>query len=222
MNKHTLPRLFVLSCVVWVLAACAGEPAPTPTATPDAPTQPSPADTTPEATLPLPTEDPVALLIPTVDLQITIYPTFIPEVFPTNDPSIILPTEEVVPPPSGFDQIVVVRTGGSAFTDGQTPPVETITIRRDGTVMRGTSTGTTAQQTLDELASLIDSFQFFTVDAIFLGPIPLDAPTPFFYGVTVTSGDVDRTINAQDGFMPPELRRLVGMVMNEGLRLPQP
>lgn len=220
-TKRTIPLILTVLAAL-VLTACAGEP--TPTATPEPPTAEAatPAGETPtETPLDMPTAEPT-VNSPFPTLEIVVYPTIVETPFPTNDPSIsALPTEEIVPPPPGFDRIILIRRGGPTLDDGTTADL-IITLERDGRISRGEAQGRVNGETIELITELIDRSQFFTVDANFLGPVPAEPPLPFLYDIVVTSGVYERRISAQEGFMSVPIQQLIGTVLDEGQRVGAP
>lgn len=229
MNTKHLPQRILILVVALILAGCGGEPVPTtvPPTLEDATQTAAPVITADQtATLPLPDTQPT--LEPTVDspfptLAVAVYPTVVETPFPTPDPAIPpAPTEEVAPPPGGFDRIVLIRTGGPTRDDGTTAD-EVITINRaDASVQRGEARGTLSDSAAASIAELVDAAAFFTVDGVFLGAVPAEPPLPFLYNITVFSGEFERSISAQEGFMPTEIQSLIGAVLSEGLKVSAP
>ncbi len=221
-TKRTLPSILLLTAAL-LLAGCGGEPSVT--STPELPTSAATllatdvATTEPNA---LPTTEATQFSVfPTLDVPV--YPTIVETPFPTPDPAAApVPTEEVLPAPSGFDRIVLIRTGGPQFEDGTTADEVIALNRQDNAITRGAGTGTLSPAAIATIGGLVDASNFFTVEATFLGAVPAEPPLPFLYSITVTIADYERTINAQEGFMSPEIQALVGAVLVEGQRVPKP
>jgi hypothetical protein len=223
-TKHTLTHILILTFAL-ILVGCGGEPSPTPeTPTSEAvmaTTAPSDLAATAASVDALPTAEPT-IFSPFPTLAVPISPTLEEIVFPTPDPAIPpVPTEELAIAPSGFDRIILYRTGGPEREDGSTAD-EIITLNRaDSTITRGDAQGTLSQAAITRIGELVDTTQFFTVNGIFLGAVPAEPPLPFLYNITVISGEFERSISAQEGFMTPEIQSLVGAVLSEGQRVPK-
>lgn len=203
------------------LAACAGDPSPAPSPEPSSALPPQTESTPSDQVSPQTAEPTVFSPFPTLDIPIN--PTLEDPGFPTPDPNAPpVPTEEVQPPPSGFDQLVLIRTGGPTLDDGSTPTLS-ITIRRDGSIeasgARGIARGALSQPAITQLAEMVTRANIFTLNATFLGPVPAEPPLPFIYNLTVTSGSYERSISAQEGYMPTPIQTLIGTILSEGLRL---
>lgn len=224
-TKHTLPQLLILA-IALILVGCGGEPSPTP----EPPTGEAPTVEAPTLEV-----DNTALtpeIAPTVEatgfnpfptLEIPLYPTVAETPFPTPDPALPpVPTEEVLPPPTTFDRVVLIRTGGPVREDGTTADEVIIINRIDGSISRGETQTAITPSVIQRVTDLINNAQFFTVDGAFLGAVPAEPPLPFMYNITVISGDYERSINAQEGYMSPELQLLVATVLSEGQRVPNP
>lgn len=209
-----------------VLAGCGGEPSPTP--------QPPTAEVSPTSesletaefptSLPLdePTPEPT-VNSPFPTLEIPVYPTIVETPFPTPDLAIPpQPTEELSAPTTGFDKIILIRTGGPTLEDGTTADELIILDRADMSITRGDTRGTLSESAAQRIGDLVDAAEFFTVDGVFLGAVPAEPPLPFLYSITVNSGGLERTINAQEGYMTPPIQSLVGAVFTEGQRVPRP
>lgn len=123
--------------------------------------------------------------------------------------------------PSGFDRIILIRTGGPADENGQTGR-ETIVLERNGAITRNGVGGTVAAQTLGQISAMIDAINIFAIQANFTGVVPREGPTPYIYQMQVEIGGSERLLTAQDGMMPEPLEEIVAAVMSEGLKIETP
>ncbi|HLU09459.1 MAG TPA: hypothetical protein VK003_07310 [Oceanobacillus sp.] len=110
-------------------------------------------------------------------------------------------------PPIEFTTVYFSRTGG---VSGQELSVE---VRRDGTLIRDGETSTVPEATIADIDNRLNLIDFYGIQGIFTGQQPPDA---FFYSLTVESNVGSRTINAQDGLIPPELMELYSFFMGLG------
>jgi len=218
-TKRTFPIILLLT-IALLFSGCAGEPSPTP----EPPTEQAATVTAGAATaepVSSPTVEPTQnSIFPTLDIPV--YPTVVEMIFPTPDPAASpVPTEEILPPPSGFDRIILIRTGGTQFEDGTTADEIIILNRLDSTISRGEAQAALSDAVVTRVGGLVDALNFFTVEATFLGAVPAEPPLPFLYSITVTVAEYERTINAQEGFMSPEIQALIGAVLGESQRVPK-
>ena len=116
-------------------------------------------------------------------------------------------TEEVEPIPD-FQQITLTQQGGRNNT------VIRIDIYADGRVVWGDQTGFVDANTIAELNQAIRELNFFGLQGTYLGPPSNN--DGYTYRIVVNSGVIERAINGQDGFMPAELIRFLGMVRSIG------
>lgn len=123
--------------------------------------------------------------------------------------------------PTGFDRIVLVRTGGPLNDQGQTLD-ETIIIERNGAMTRNGAAGTVSSGVVEQIGSTIDSINFFATQSNFVGPIPLEGPQPYMYQILVVKGFNERLITAQDGMMPSEIEGLIAAILTEGFKIDRP
>lgn len=103
-----------------------------------------------------------------------------------------------------FDSIQFVRTGGIA---GKTLTIE---IKSDGTVTRDGVASTIAPDQVTLIDTAIDQLNFFGIQGVFQAP-GTSADT-YHYSVTVNRAGSSRTINAEDGFVPPELQQFLALL----------
>ncbi len=116
-------------------------------------------------------------------------------------------TEEAEPIPD-FQQITLLQQGGPADINVR------VDIFSDGRVIRDGQTGSVAPGTIAELNQIIRDLNFFGLQGTFLGPtVPEEA---YRYRITVISGQTERAINMQDGFMPEEVMRFLGRLRTVG------
>jgi hypothetical protein len=204
-----------------VLAACGGQAEPTLT-----PTVEGPPSNTPDASA----EPTVVSPFGTIALP----PTAGPVIGPSPE---AIDTEEGVQPggagtlvavgtadpelPDGFDQIILVRTGGPLAGDGQ-PLEETIILERDGTMSRNGASGQALPSTVADIGTRIDAINFFGIQSNFIGAIPREGATPYLYQLFVRKGFSERTITAQAGLIPAELDGLIAAILAEGLKIERP
>lgn len=175
----------ILLILVLILAACGGSPTPTPTlsvptATPGLPTQPAGAGE----------------MLPTSqfnELQVTVAVAQPGTPIPAAGSTI----EPVSSQPFQFDRVLFTQTGGLAALNLQ------IEVFSDGRVVRDGAQSQTSSDVVANIASLIDTFDFFRVSGQFMGTGA--AADAYTYSLTVESGGSSRTIMSQDGFTPPAL-----------------
>lgn len=107
-----------------------------------------------------------------------------------------------------FDSLLFVRTGGIA---GQTL---TIQLLGDGTLTRD---GVSSQASPDQVIQIVDALDklgFFGIQGIFTAP-GTSADT-YHYQLTVERLGDSRTIDAEDGFIPPAMAQLFAQVQQLG------
>ncbi len=120
-------------------------------------------------------------------------------------------TEEPTPedgspiqPTSGFDTVVLAQTGGP---NNITLVIE---VYSDGRVVTNGSESTASADKIAALGQVIDEINFFNVQGTFLGaPGREDI---YRYQIAVTRGDLARSIQAQEGFLPPEIVNLIAVI----------
>ncbi|MBC7870721.1 MAG: hypothetical protein H7Y09_07760, partial [Chitinophagaceae bacterium] len=111
-------------------------------------------------------------------------------------------TEEPTPedgsplqPTSGFDTVILAQTGGP---NNITLLIE---VYSDGRVVTNGTESTASADQIAALGQLIDDISFFNVQGTFLGAPGRD--DIYRYQISVTRGDLARSIQAQEGFLPP-------------------
>lgn len=112
------------------------------------------------------------------------------------------------PPLSGFDYIYFEQIGGP---NDITLRFEVYDDGRINFFEEEIPDLTASQAELDRVAQLIDEIGFFEIQATFVGAAPGSENT-YRYRMAVVNGSTQRAIQAQDGFMPPEIIELFGAV----------
>ncbi len=185
--RRNLPFLLIF---VFLLAACGGNPTAAPTA--DNSSVQQPAATVDNSTTPVP--------------QITTAPRDYGTDLPAVSPPGTLIAAVTPDPAAGtvFESLIFNRTGGLAGT-----PLS-IQINGAGVMIRD---GVTSQLTADQITQLVatlDSVNFFGLSGIFTSPgTSADA---YHYELTVSRDGSERTLKAEDGFIPAPLVRLFGEI----------
>lgn len=220
MKPNRFPLILMCLCAI-VLAACGGgETPPTATPTTGAPTNtPDPAA---EQTLvsPFGTLPPAASAAPELGPQPEI--TGVDEQPQPGGVGTLVAVGTVDPElPTGFDRIILIRTGGPVDENSQTGR-ETIILERSGAISRNGINGTVPAQTVAGIGAMIDAINIFAIQANFTGSVPLDGPAPYIYQMQVEVGSSQRLLTAQDGLMPEALETIVAAVMSEGLKIANP
>ena len=198
-------RLLCSIFLALLLAACNGQPAPTPTAV-------LPTSEPPTATVPAVTEAVVPTVPPTPELPTaTSAPTETPAdptlaAAQSTIQSLMVPT---MPLPgtlavgsSGvsvgdFRSLTFTQTGGEPRT------VHVVRLTADGTL---TVDGVAGKVSADEVArvnDLLTAIDFFNIQGKFTGPSA--ASSGYEYTLQVETKQATRTIYGQDGLLPPEL-----------------
>lgn len=190
--------------LVLLLAACGGgavEPTQPPAVPPAVPTETaaSIAEATPEPALPTSGPAPTAFLPPPGVLGGAVVTE---EAAPEDTAGL-----EQVAPPSGFDEISFVQTGGPANESLQ------IEVRRStGEVLVNGEAVPVEAARLDALAAYIDEISLFDVQGVFLGPAA--RPNDYRYRLIVSSGQNARSFEMQEGYLPPEITRLLALILD--------
>jgi hypothetical protein len=219
MKSNRLSLILICLCAA-LLAACGGETPPTSTPTLEAatntpdpsaePTLVSPFGTLPPAPTEAPDQGPKPE-ITGVDLQ--------PQ---PGGVGTLVAVGTVNPElPSGFDRIILIRTGGPETEDGQASS-ETIVLERSGAISRNGVSGNASARAVAEIGAMIDAINIFAIQANFTGTVPLEGPAPYIYQMQVDIGGSERLLTAQDGLMPEALENIVAAVMSEGLKIETP
>jgi hypothetical protein len=178
-------NLIPLVIIVLLLAACGGNA--TPTAVPQIPTT---ADTA--------TPEPVVTTAPRE------YETGAPATLPIPGTLATAPATEDPDKGTVFDDLTFSRTGGLA---GQPINIE---LTGTGSLTRNGAASQVTPDQITQIVNAIDKVDFFGLSGVFTAPgTSADA---YHYSLTITRNGASRTINAQDGLIPPELAQLFGMV----------
>lgn len=174
-------RFVTFAAVALVLAACSGAPAPTATPVPPTATQAAPevGEIVPESAL--------STLAATVGAP----PPGTLAIAQQETPN--APT----PMPIRIDSLYFTQTGGIAGT------TLTIELRSDGTLIRDGATSTVTPEQIQQIATLLDGIQFFSIQGIFAGPS--GAADTYRYSLTVDAPNGSKSITSEDGMTPPEL-----------------
>jgi len=188
------------------LAACGSGGTPVPTAESTSPTV--------QATLALVGETPDSAATqtaqPTVEQQ--------QRSFATDEPPLPIPgTLDASSNPDAeaglvFDDIQFERTGGIA---GETLTIE---VKSDGTFTRDGVPGTISPDQVTMIDNMIDQLNFFGLQGIF--EAPGTSADVYRYRVRVSRAGSARTIQAQDGFIPPELIQFISLLSSLGAPAP--
>lgn len=117
--------------------------------------------------------------------------------------------------PRNFDRLTLVRSGGPLINNGQPEPPLIIEISRDGSVARGERRGRVQLDTIDTLNALINEMNFYGAQGTFLGTFTAEDEV-YLYQITVSTAVMERTINAHEPLLPPELRRLIARIQLAG------
>ena len=124
---------------------------------------------------------------------------------PTPDPN--EPADANVPS-TGFEYLFFSQEGGP---DDITIQIE---VYADGRVVRDGQTIRLSQEEIARLATMIDELAFFDMIATFIGP-PRDQ-NPYEYLIYVERAGQNRSVRAMDGYIPPEVRSLFGLIRGYG------
>lgn len=122
-------------------------------------------------------------------------------------------TEEIEP--IGDFQLIQLRQEG-----GRNDTTTIIDVYGDGRIIRDGQAGNIDAGTIALLNQLIRDMNFYGMQGTYMGP-PGDEDE-YRYRVYVNSGEIDRAINAQDGFMPEQLVRLLAAINNAATVIPLP
>lgn len=196
-------RLSLIFIGMLFLAACGGTSASTPETT--SPTAQA-ADTTPSPLAATPDFASTLTAEPTIDQQV--------RSFGTDEPPLPIPGTIIAPttpdPDAGliFDLIILERTGGP------TSQPLTIEVRSDGAFTRNDVPGTLSPDQITLIDTIIDQLNFFGLQGVFIAP-GTSADT-FRYRVTVERAGASRTLQAADGFLPPELAQFLSLLGSLG------
>jgi hypothetical protein len=108
-----------------------------------------------------------------------------------------------------FDQITFTMSGGANDTSFTVELLQNGTVTRDGVVSQ---VGT---DVVYEIDAMLDELNFFGLQGSYLGP-PADEDV-YQYRIEVVRGGASRLINAQDGYLPTELKALFARLADLGL-----
>lgn len=103
-----------------------------------------------------------------------------------------------------FDDLTFTRTGGLS---GETI---SITLTGAGVLTRNGVTSQVSSDQITQLVKAIDDMDFFGLDGVFTAPGT--SPDAYHYSLTIERNGSARMINAEDGFIPPELAKMFGLV----------
>lgn len=126
---------------------------------------------------------------------------------PPAGPGTLVASETEDPEPIGPFQLVRLRQQG-----GRGNITTVIEIYADGRIVRDGEIGTVDAATIGRINQMIDDMGFFSMQGTYIGPPGAD--DTYTYRVYVDSGDIDRAINAQDGYLPQELTSLLATITN--------
>lgn len=188
----------VLLICALALAACGGgeTPAP-PTADPNA-VNPDATPVPERSTLPPPiTLSPREYSTDEVSDPLPIPGTLVAAATPDPDAGLV------------FDRILFERTGGVAGI-----PL-TIEIRSNGSVTRDGQPRTIGADLVRLIDDQLDLMNFFGIQGVFSAPGT--SADIYTYNITVERSGASLTIKAQDGFIPPEIQRLIALLQDIGL-----
>jgi hypothetical protein len=198
--RRMMALVFILT---FLLVACGGNaPEPTQQASTDVTPPAEPLTNTPEAAA---TALDQAGLATMMSMPERIYEVGQPTMPP---PGQIISTATTPDPDAGliFDVIRYRQTGG-----GETLEIE---VRSDGTVTRNGATSTITQDQIIFIDNLLDQMNYYGIQGVFTAPGT--SPDVFRYRITVDRAGSSMTIDAHDGFVPPELRELFVLLSGLG------
>lgn len=109
---------------------------------------------------------------------------------------------------SGFDYIYFEQSGGSDATS------ITMEVYGDGRLIINGQEQTARPQDMEVVAQLIDEIHFFDVIGTFSGPPTSDEA--YRYRIGIAQGARQRSISAQEGYIPAEFARLLSAVLALG------
>lgn len=186
MRRFVVPMLILLA-----LAACQPTETPAPPPTAD--------EATPEAAATLATVEPTLAVQqrePIAGLSLPIPGTAVVAAA-TEDPFAGI----------AFERILFKRTGGGS------EPL-TVEILGDGSFTRNGTPGNIGAAQVQELTDIVDRMAFFDLQGIFVAA-GTSAET-YQYSITVDRQGMSRTIDAQDGLIPPQLEAFITILANIG------
>lgn len=109
---------------------------------------------------------------------------------------------------SGFDYIYFEQSGGAENVS------ITMEVYGDGRLTINGEEQTARPQDMELVAQLIDEINFFDVIATFSGPPTTDEA--YRYRIGIAQGARQRSISAQEGYIPAEFARLLSAVLALG------
>lgn len=194
---------------ILLLAGCAGTPSATP-----APTE-APQIVTEVATAPAPVEgtpdlgDNVGMTPrPTLSEIEQEIQSFIVATIPPPG-TLVVPTLATEEPVSLlFDSLVFTMEGGPSAAKYRTE------LYADGRLVRDGVTSQVSPDDVTKIDAMIDAINFFNIEGQFTSP-NLQADD-FQYSLTINRVDANRTLFAQDGLLPPELKSLFAAINDLG------
>lgn len=220
MRSKRLTLILLCLCAALLAACSGGEAPPTETPTLDVPTNTPDPSAEPTVVSPFGTLPPAPTANPNTAPQPEV--TGVDEQPQPGGVGTLVAVGTVDPElPTGFDKIVLVRTGGPIDENGQSIR-ETIILERSGAISRNGVSGNVSAQTVAQIGAMIDAINIFAIQANFTGNVPLEGQTPYIYQMQVEIGGSTRLLTAQDGLMPEALESIVGAVISEGLKIETP
>ncbi len=157
-----------------------------------------------------------APIISTLPIPTEIVPTTGPREYSDGTQEVTLPeTGTIVPPatedPSAgklFDSVALERMGGTAGK-----PLN-IMLLSDGTLTRDGVTSTLPADQVKQISDQLDQMGFFGLDGAFQGVGT--SPDVYTYYITAKRDGSERTLIAQDGFIPPQITNLLQILSQLG------
>ncbi|MBL8161348.1 MAG: hypothetical protein JNJ61_05125 [Anaerolineae bacterium] len=108
-----------------------------------------------------------------------------------------------------FDRILFERTGGIAGV-----PL-TIEILSNGSVTRDGQPRTIGADLVTLIDGQLDLMNYFGIQGVFTAPGT--SADIYTYNITVERNGASLTVKAQDGFIPPDIQRLISLLQDIGL-----
>jgi hypothetical protein len=146
---------------------------------------------------------PEQVVLPTVDPELE-------GALPVPLPGTLVASETEEPEPflGVFTFIYFEQTGGAEDVN------IIVEIYGDGRVVSNGRTFQVDQSVIRQLDQMITELNFFGMQGTFLGPP--GSPSDYRYRVAIGRGELERAVQAQDGFIPVELTRFLGMIRETG------
>lgn len=107
-----------------------------------------------------------------------------------------------------FDKVTFSLQGGG------NDAALSIEILQDGTLIRDGVASVLPADAVIELDNMLDTLNYFGIQGTYLGPAR--DSSIYRYTITVLRGEMERTINAEDGYMPTELQALFAKIVSLG------